>query len=125
MVKENPKTFLKAPKTKIYPRSDIDALLHTDDNIINGCTEKTEMLNRYFCSVFGMKQKIVSTPSSAVNGLENLLLILKDSLRKHFKSILLNNLHPRKELAGELFEPLMLIFNNRSKSDIQRIEVLL
>ena len=116
--------FYQYVKSKTKPKENISSLLKEDGSLTKDDSEKAEVLNNYFSSVF-TKEDTDNIPifkSQCDNVIENFNINSSD-MAKALKSLKINKspgpdgIHPRllKELAVEISIPLTFIFNKSIK----------
>ena len=119
-LKNNPKDFWRYCKSKLKSRSRLGDLQRDDDSLTSEDTEKAELLNTYFTSVFtrenldnipNMKSKLSNSPPIIVEFTPETVLKKLNRL-KITKSAGPGGYHPRilSELAQSIKLPLSIIF---------------
>ena len=123
-IKTDPKKFYAYVSSKTKPRETVANLLQKDGSLTKCDSEKAEVLNNFFTSVFTLEDssnipsfpqrtpKTLSTPVISVDEMKNKLKQLNTS-----KSAGPDNMHPRllKELAEVIALPLKLLFDKTLK----------
>ena len=120
-IKTNPKSFWKYVRSKTKVKAGISDLEKGDGSYAHTDSEKAEVLNEFFSSVFTREDlKDIPEPRSRNKEdiLEDILITDEDVLKKlqklnPTKSPGPDGLHPRvlKEAANEISQPLATIFN--------------
>ena len=123
-IKTDPKKFYAYVSSKTKPRETVANLLQKDGSLTKCDSEKAEVLNNFFTSVFTLEDssnipsfpqrtpKTLSTLDISVDNMKNKLKQLNTS-----KSAGPDNMHPRllKELAEVIALPLKLLFDKTLK----------
>ena len=117
--KVNPKSFWKYVKSKSHTRTGIGNIKDQNDNIVTDDTDKAEIFNSYFSSVFTIENNEVPNFECRCDFQLCDIVITVDKVRQLLKcinsskSVGPDNVHPRflKELANELALPVCIIFN--------------
>lgn len=124
--KANPKKFWSYINTKLKTKSGMSDLNREDGTKTSDDNEKSEILNKYFCSVFTNENltQMPTIPNYHTNSqLCNITFTVEEVLG-HLNNLNINKscgpdeLHPRvlKELASVIAEPLSNIFNSSMNS---------
>ena len=118
--KSNPKAFYQYVNSKTKPKENISSLLKKDGTLSKDDSEKTDILNTFFSSVFTQEdsQFIPNLDILNVNLLDN-FTVTNEQMEKALHSLNVNKspgpdeIHPvvLKELAKELTVPLKILFD--------------
>ena len=120
--KLNPKMFYKYVNNKIKPTEKVSSLLKEDGKLTTSDSEKSEVLNDFFGSVFTIEDKSnipVFKPCKPIDSFVNNVNITVDDMCNALSSLKINKspgpdgLHPRvlKELCNEFSYPLKILFD--------------
>ena len=118
-IKQNPKSFWRFIKDKTSVKSGIGDLQNNQGMKISDDTEKCEMLNGFFTSVFTNEQTEAPNIDTKIDNNICEIQVTKDKVIKLLrgvnssKSAGADGLHPRfiKETADTLCEPVTILFN--------------
>ena len=118
--KNNPKLFYQYANTKLKPKENISSLMKDDGSLTQDDSEKTEVLNKFFSSVFTEEDKS-NVPDFMTNQTDFIssINVSRDDIINKLKSLKPDKspgpdcIHPRvlRELSEELADPLKLIFD--------------
>ena len=118
-IKENPKSFWSFVKEKTSVKSGIGGLQNEQGQKTNDGTEKCEILNNFFTSVFINEQSDPPKFEMKVDNNVSEILVTKEKVLKLLKGVNSSNsagadgIHPRfiKETAETLTIPVFILFN--------------
>ena len=123
-VKSNPKAFYKYVSSKTKPKESVSNLCKGDGLLTDNDSEKAELLNNFFSSVFTSEDSSDSQEFiKDINVQICNLSVSPDQMEKALNNLNISKspgpdkLHPRilKELSGELAYPLALLFNKTTQ----------
>ena len=118
--KQNPKAFYEYATSKTKPKENVGKLKRDDGTLTDNDTEKCQMLNNFFGSVFTHEDSDnVPVFNPDVNSSISSISITSDDMLKQLKDLKINKspgpdeINPRilYELANELCYPLKYLFD--------------
>ena len=119
-IKDNPKHFWKYIQDKTSLTDKVQDLIKPDGSMTSGDSEKSEVLNNQFSSVFTSEDisNIPKTANSPITNIDSLEITEQNVYDKLSgincsKSAGPDQIHPRvlKEIRNNIFKPLTLLFN--------------